>query len=139
VPPEDATAQEVHPVIGSVAERTRLQFEPELVLEKPGRGSQMISQCAVPLGPERAIVHVPDVSLDPKVFLDEAVEPAQVEVREVLGGQAADRQAAAGCGLEAGDDPAKERKQAAVHEQTLQPGRQNFMRDAREVLARNAQ
>ena len=66
--------------------------------------SAMAPSC---VAPERAVVHVADIALDPQLFLHEPVEPAQVEVREVLGGQAADRHAAAGRGLEAGDDPAE--------------------------------
>ena len=43
-------------------------------------------------GPQRHVVHVADVPRDAQVFLDEAVEPTEVEVGEVLRGQAADRQ-----------------------------------------------
>jgi hypothetical protein len=65
--------------------RPRVEFRPrEALTEFRGRGA-----------PQNAVVHVADIARRPDDFFNEAVEPSQVEVREMLRRQTADRQTAA--------------------------------------------
>ena len=71
--------------------------------------------------PDDEVIHVPHVAAGPESLLDEPIEPAQVEVGEVLRGQAADRHPAARRDLVTGDDPAEQIEQTPVLELPPQP------------------
>ncbi len=71
----------------------------QAVQEKDTRARKAAAQLLADFAPQDAVVHVADVSPDAQAFLHEAIEPAQVEIGEVLRCQAADRQPTGGRGL----------------------------------------
>ena len=69
-----------------------LQIQLKLTGEERSDRGQVVLEFGRRIRPEDAVVHVANIAANAQTFLDEAIEPAQVEVGEVLRGQAADRQ-----------------------------------------------
>ena len=74
--------------------RLRFQSRDKSRLEERRRPGRDDRKPRAESRPEDEVVHVSDVAARAESLLDEPVEPAQVEVGEVLRGQAADRQPA---------------------------------------------
>ena len=93
---EHATAQEIQPVRRPIDVRVRLELQIQAGRQEGADGGESVPKLRGRLAPQGTIVHVPHVAVNAEVFLDQPVEPSQVEVREMLRSQAADRQPAPG-------------------------------------------
>ena len=113
-------------MLNPVDERPRLELQAELPAREVRHASRWSLELARRVGPENAVVHVPNVAANPEPFLHEPIEPAQIEIREMLRGQAADRQSTSpGVVSWLCDDSPKRSKQHPILEQPLQPRLQN--------------
>ena len=88
----DSAAKEFHPYCRSLDIR-RLEFERQCILceflaplmDHPQPGNIIV--------PQDHVIHVADISSNLQRFLRESIEPAQIEIREMLRGQAANGKA----------------------------------------------
>ena len=70
--------------------------------------------------PQEHIIHVTHITSKAQVLLHVTVQPAQIEIGEVLRGQAADRQADSQFAAVSRDDPIQEFQEPAILESTFQ-------------------
>ena len=85
--------------------------------------------------PQEQIIHVAPITSKAKVLFHVTVQPTQMEISEVLRGQAADRPTGSQFAAVSRDNPIQEFQEPAILESTFQKVHQPGMRHAVEVFA----
>ena len=111
---EQPVAQKIHPEVRPVDGRVALQFQLQFRRQECLYPLADLSQLVSALAPHHKIIHVAHIRPALEFFLEKPVQCRQVKIREMLGGQVANRQAASGRGVIAANNAVEQAQQHRV-------------------------